>query len=348
METTARTRLSLPPLVFGSGCLGNMLVASSDETKRDIVQSWVASMKAPIVIDSAGKYGAGLALEVIGRELQNAGVDPADVIISNKLGWRRTPLTGSEPTFEPGVWKDLKHDAAQDISGQGIRRCWEEGNELLGRYQTSLLSVHDPDEYLAAARNKEERAKRFADVLEAYEVLAEIRDEHDLDGVGIGCKDWRVVQELNEHVAFDWVMIANSLTIMSHPSELLRFLASLKDNGVAVVNSAVLHGGFLVGGDFCDYKPIDPSNPDHAAKLEWRSRFSSICNEHQVNLFQAAVAFATAHDAITSIALSSSEPRRTPSMVDAVHAKLPREFWLSLIAEELIRDEPSIIGKLLA
>ncbi|WP_252734005.1 hypothetical protein [Pseudoalteromonas sp. C2R02] len=29
-------------------------------------------------------------------------------------------LTSDEPTFEPGAWFNLKHDAVQDISYQGI------------------------------------------------------------------------------------------------------------------------------------------------------------------------------------------------------------------------------------
>ena len=42
---------------------------------------------------------------------------------------------------------DLKHDAVQDISYQGILDCYEQGNTLLGKYQARLVSVHDPDEY---------------------------------------------------------------------------------------------------------------------------------------------------------------------------------------------------------
>ena len=142
-----RTGLNIPRVVFGATSLGNLFRALSDSTKREIVQAWVANVAAPIVIDSAGKYGAGLSLEVIGRELAALGVDPSAVIISNKLAWRRVPLETPEPTFEPGAWFGIEHDAVQDISYEGILRCWHEGNELLGHYQAQLVSVHDPDEY---------------------------------------------------------------------------------------------------------------------------------------------------------------------------------------------------------
>jgi len=55
------------------------------------------------VFDSAGKYGAGLALEVLGQCLEELNVPPEKVVISNKLAWKRIPLPeGAEPTFEPG------------------------------------------------------------------------------------------------------------------------------------------------------------------------------------------------------------------------------------------------------
>ena len=37
-------------------------------------------------------------------------------MISNKLAWKRAPLLTDEPTFEPGAWVNIKHDAVQDIS----------------------------------------------------------------------------------------------------------------------------------------------------------------------------------------------------------------------------------------
>jgi D-threo-aldose 1-dehydrogenase len=70
-------------------------------------------------------------------------VKPEDVLISNKLGWYRTSelQNGIEPTFEPGVWRNLKYDAVQKISYKGILECYEQGNQLLNGYKTSMLPV---------------------------------------------------------------------------------------------------------------------------------------------------------------------------------------------------------------
>lgn len=126
------TGVRLPPVIFGISALGNLYQAMSQESKQEIVAAGLRHTAGPAIFDGAGKYGAGMALESLGHALRSEGVGPDDVIISNKLGWRRTPLTGPEPTFEPGVWKNLTHDAVMDISGEGILRCHAKGLALIG------------------------------------------------------------------------------------------------------------------------------------------------------------------------------------------------------------------------
>src|SRR5262245_30940369 len=114
------TGLRIPRLVFGTSCLGNLYEALAAETKLAISREWLEHVPAPVALDCAGKYGAGLALEVMGANLRELGVAPEQVVISNKLGWLRTPLRTAEPTFEPGVWVGLEHDAVQRIGYAGI------------------------------------------------------------------------------------------------------------------------------------------------------------------------------------------------------------------------------------
>ncbi len=337
------TGLEIPGVVFGATCLGNLFVAMSDSDKRELIRQWFSQMPKPVAIDSAGKYGAGLSLEVIGRELAALAVDPADVVISNKLAWRRVPLTTPEPTFEPGVWIGLKHDAVQDISYDGILRCYDDGCAMLGDYRPQLVSVHDPDEYLAAASDRDDRQRRLDDICGAHRALAELRDDGQVAGVGVGAKDWRIVRELDRHCDFDWVMLANSFTIMNHPPELIEFIDSLAARNIAVINSALTHGGFLVGGSFFDYRPIDPSDPDDARRIDWRQRFARVCQQYEQTAYQVAVAFGRSHPGITSIALSTSSPTRVESMVHAATAELPSEIWITLREQNLIaRDYPHL------
>ena len=88
-----------------------------------MVEKILAANPAGAVFDSAGKYGAGLALEELGRCLGELKVDPDKVLISNKLAWKRVPLKTPEPTFEPGAWVNLKHSASPS-SNKALVDAW--------------------------------------------------------------------------------------------------------------------------------------------------------------------------------------------------------------------------------
>lgn len=333
------TGLQLPRVVFGTTCLGNLFVAMQDDQKADLIRNWFDQMPRPVAIDSAGKYGAGMALEVLGRELSALGIPPEDVIISNKLAWRRVPLRGPEPTFEPGVWMNLEHDAVQDIGHDGILRCYEDGCEMLGQYSPQLVSVHDPDEYLAAAADPHDRAKRMEDIQDSIQALHSLRESGKVAGVGVGAKDWRVIRELDNACELDWIMMANSFTIMNHPSDLIEFLHALRVRGVGLINSAVTHGGFLLGGEFLDYRSIDPEDPSDREKLDWRERYHALCKQMDHDPYHVAVTFGLSHPAVHSVALSTSRPGRVASMIQTATTPVADEVWAALKEERLIDPE---------
>lgn len=336
-----RCGLQVPPVVFGTSCLGNLYQALPWETKLATVQEFFRQVAPPVVLDSAGKYGAGLALEVIGRCLRELGVPPDKVLISNKLAWKRVPLKGPEPTFEPGVWADLKHDAVQVISDDGILECWQQGCHLLGGVRPALVSVHDPDEYLAAARDAADRQRRLADVIAAYRALGELKARGEVRAVGVGAKDWTVIRELSEHVALDWAMFACSLSVMTHPPELLAFMERLHRQGVGMINSAVFHAGFLTGGSFFDYRKVDPAVPGDAPLFAWRARFNEVCTRFGVRPAEVCVRFGMAVPGVVATALNTSRPERVAENVAAVAAEIPAEAWVALKDAGLIaRDFP--------
>ncbi|HEV2480094.1 MAG TPA: aldo/keto reductase [Puia sp.] len=329
--------ISLPPVVFGTSSLGNLFVALDDEVKLTIVEACIRSRNGPVVFDSAGKYGAGLALEVLGRCLRALGVAPDDVIISNKLGWVRSPLKGEEPTFEPGVWKGLRHDAVQRIGYDGMMECFAQGNELLGGYIPQMVSVHDPDEYLAGAGGRRDlEESRYADILDAYEALFDLKREGRVTAVGVGAKDWRVIARIVADVHLDWVMFANSMTIKSHPKELAALMKDLARKGVTVINSAVFHSGFLVGSDYFDYRRIQRGDPGSDPLFRWREEFFAVCEDYAVTPAAACVQFALAAPGVSSIALQSSDPARVKENLGLATTPLPPAFWRTLSEHGLI------------
>ncbi len=332
-----KTGLEIPPLIFGTSSLGNLYRELPWDTKLEILQEIFVHMPQTVVLDSAGKYGAGLALEVMGKGLRELNIPPERVLFSNKLGWYRVPLTTAEPTFEPGAWFGLQHDAEQRISYDGILQCWEQGCFLLGeKYMPQLVSVHDPDEYLAQAKNPTERQERLNDILLAYKALTELREQGVVKAVGVGAKDWRVIREIVDKVDLDWVMLALSLTIYHHPRELLEFVEKLQRRDIGIINSAVFHAGFFTGGRYFDYRIPDPNSQQDQLLFQWRDRFLQVCHEFQINPADACVQFGLSHPAVTAVALNTSKPQRIAENVRSVSVAVPGDFWQRLKELKLI------------
>lgn len=330
--------IEVPPVIFGTSGLGNLFVALDDQTKFEIVEECVSQSKGNVVFDSAGKYGAGLALEMLGKSLKQLNVDPKKVIISNKLGWLRTELKTAEPTFEPGVWKDLKYDAVQKISYDGILECFEQGNQLLNGYIPQMVSVHDPDEYLATAKDKEHAAQLYEDILDAYEALYDLKQKGRVQAIGVGAKDWKVIQRIANDVNLDWVMIANSMTIHKHPPELLTFIRELDEKGVFIINSAVFQSGFLVGSDYYDYKLISVDRPEDKELFRWRDAFFQLCKEYGVKPAEACVQFALSVPGVKSIALNTTSANRVRENIEMANLQIPGEFWEAMKTNGLIQQ----------
>ena len=306
------------PIIFGTSCLGNLYKVVPFETKVEIAAEWFKAFPKPF-IDSAGKYGAGLSLECIGKALRVLDKKPGDLTISVKLGWRRKPLTTPEPTFEPGAWAGLEWDARQDISAVGILRCYEEAEELLG-YPIDYVSVHDPDEFLAGGGSR-------ADILGAYESLFALKAKGEVKGVGVGSKDWTVIRDLYRDVKFDWAMFACAPTLLNHPAELLDFVRELKRAGVALIDSAVFNGGFLMGSDMLDYRRADPVAD--AAAFAFRARYLDLCRTHDLDPAAPAVQYAY-RLGFDAVALNTSSPRRILQNAGYAKAEVPESFWNAL------------------
>jgi len=329
--------LHIPPVIMGTTALGNLFKALGENEKCALVEEYIRCSEKPAVFDSAGKYGAGLSLEVLSKCLKKLNVPLEDVIISNKLAWVRTELTTPEPTFEPGAWKDIKFDAVQRISYKGILECFEQGNQLLNGYIPQMVSVHDPDEYLAKAQNEAEEKALYNDILEAYGALADLKKQGRVTAIGVGAKKWRSIEKISRDVDLDWVMIANSMTIKTHPKELLDFMQSLEDKNIFIINSAVFHSGFLLGGEYFDYKLVDAASEENKALLQWREDFFALCNEYAIKPAEACVQFGMSAPGVKSIAFSTSEPERIKENMDMATAKIPAGFWKAMKEKGLIQ-----------
>ncbi len=338
-NTLGKTGIEIPKIIFGTSYLGNLYRELSVDEKLILMREWFKVTDGKVMIDSAGKYGAGLALEMIGKGLEALDIESSQISISNKLGWYRIPLTNAEPTFEPGAWANLEFDAVQKISYTGILECWKQGCELLGgKYKPELVSVHDPDEYLAAAIDEDDRAKRLDDILGAYKALFELKERGEVKAVGIGSKDWLVIRELYDQVKFDWVMFANKFTIYHHPVEIVEFIQLLHEAGVGIINSAIFNAGFLTGGQYFDYRILNENNPENQPVFQWREKFFEICQKYEVEPGDACLKFALSAPQIASVALNPSKAWRMAHSKSVLQTELPKAFWAELKEKNIIEQ----------
>lgn len=336
-KTVEYKGIEYPRIIYGTSYLGNLYRELSESEKLSLMQEWFKVNQGKVMIDTAGKYGAGLALEVIGRGLEKLGISADQITISNKLGWYRVPLTTNEPTFEPGAWANLKYDAVQKISYEGILECWQQGCELLGgKYKPEVVSVHDPDEYLMAATSSEEREDRLEDIRGAYKALFELKEKGEVKAVGVGSKDWLVIKELYASVKFDWVMIANKFTIYHHSKEILDFFIQLQNNGVRIINSAIFNAGFLTGGDYFDYRMTSPENESDRPLFAWREKFFSVCKKHHIEPGDACLKFALSAPQVNAVALNPSKPKRIMHNKTVLENEFPESFWQELKSKGII------------
>lgn len=326
--------ITLPKVIFGTSSLGNLFVELDPETKTQLVQEAIQHSPGLTLFDSAGKYGAGLALKSLGESLKALKIAPQSVLISNKLGWKQVPLTSPEPTFEPGAWVNLKNDAVQDISYSGILECYAQGNELLGDYSATMVSLHDPDEYLAGAKNPDEAEQRKQHIFEAYRALIELRDSGQVSSVGIGAKNTDIIDFVSDVVDLDWAMFACSVTPYSHTPATLALLKKLQSQNVQVINSAVFNAGFLLGSNMFDYERINPaSHPNH---FQWRDRFNDLCDSYKISPAAACVQFSFLFKEIVAVALNTSSPARVKSNIALANAYIPAGFWQEMQSQGLI------------
>jgi D-threo-aldose 1-dehydrogenase len=288
-----------------------------------------------VTFDCAGKYGAGLALETLGTILTEIGTDKAKISISNKLGWKRVPLRHTEPTFEPGVWVGLQHDAILDISYQGMLDSFEQGNLLLGSFQSKIVSVHDPDEYLLLAIDKNDEEKRRADILEAYRALFSLKAEGKVQSVGVGSKDLRVIEFICDHCEVDWIMTACCLTPYSHTTHAAALVERLSSKGIHVVNSAVFNSGFLLNGEFFNYTRIHRDTSPGI--FEWRDKFMALCHQYGISPAHACIQFSFLVVGVKSIALNPSSVSHVVDNLAYVQEPLPKEFWETMSQQQLIK-----------
>jgi len=322
-----RTGLLVPPMMFGTAALGNVRRVTAEQTKFEICGQWFQHVVPPIFIDTSAVYGGGLALEMLRRALARYGVAQQEVIVNLRLPLRN----GREKEPRGGTESFLRH--------------WHDACRVLGdRYIPQLVSIAGVDDHTTLANLPAERNERPRVFFDAHDALCQLKSRGELRGIGLVANDWRLTKQLVAAADLDWVMLVGSLTIMRHPPELLDFLQLLSARQIPTVLHGVFHCGFLLGGNVCDGRVVDPEDPHDRQLFTWRKAFAALCHGHGVSPTHACIQFALSAPGVVSVAIDTSHPDRIAENAAAVCTQISPSFWQSMREEGLLNDRYPYLG----
>jgi D-threo-aldose 1-dehydrogenase len=311
------TGLRVPPIMFGTNALGSMRRVIPEQTKLEIFGAWFQHVAPPVFIDARGPTGDRVAIQVLARALRRLDVSPEDAVISTRVGWKD---------------KRIGYDAVLD--------SWAETCRLLGgNHPPKLLSLDAPDEYLAAASSPAGRDQRFQDILEACRALDELKASGQVAGIGAAATDWHLFREIDSAVRLDWLMLVGGFSIMRHPPELFKYMASLAARQIPIVSAGIFDCDFLVGGSCFNGRAVNPETSEDRSLFAWRKAFAALCHGHGISPAQACIQFTLSAPGIVAVAINTSQPDRIAENVCSTIAEVPDAFWASMKEEGLLAPE---------
>ena len=328
----SRDRLSLPPLGFGAGGVGNLYAAMSDEAARDTIEAALAAGLA--YFDPAPHYGFGLSETRLGDVL------PANVKVSTKVGRLLRPAPEADPAAERhGFVGAAPFEPVFDYSYDGVMRAFEASLERLKRDHVDVLLAHDLGPVTHGA-DDDARRRQFFDG--GYKAMRRLRDSGAVDAIGLGVNEWEICDAALDEADFDVFLLAGRYTLLEQTA-LDHFLPRCAARDVSIIvggpfNSGVLVEGVKPGAHY-NYGPASAEILDRVRGLE------AVCQAHATPLAAAALQFPLAHPQVASVIPGLSSPAQVhQALAWAAHA-IPDALWDDLRAEGLLHpDAPTPRG----
>jgi len=261
-------------------------------------------------IDTAALYSRGEAERVVGQALR--GVPRDRFVIQTKAG--------RFPKPEGGSYYDYSRDA--------ILRSVERSMTLLGVDRLDSVLVHDADgDKFNRGEGTGLEDTYFRAALDgAFPALLELRAQGVIGAVGAGMNQWQMEWEFAKHVDVDCFLLAGRYTLLEQTA--LDFLDYCHQRNIAVFLGGVFNSGILVTGAREGASYNYAAAPPHI--LEKVRRIDAICARYGVPLRVAALHFALAHPAVTSVVVGAQKPEEIEANVRALDQPPPAELWQAL------------------
>lgn len=302
-----RTGLQVTRLGLGTGPIGNLYEAVSDEQATDLVRSALAA--GVRLFDTAPLYGFGLAERRLGAGL--AGFPRDEVVVATKAGRLLRP-DGDAAAGDPGLFAGVEGPGAVfDFSYDAVLRSVEESLERLGMDRVDVVHLHDPDDHMKDASE------------DGYRALDRLRSEGAIGAVGSGANDSRVLAEMLRRCDLDCVLLAGRYSLLDR-SALEDLLPLCAERSVSVIVGGVYNSGVLAdprGHPYYNYAPAHQDIVRRALALEER------CAAHGVSLKAAAIQFPFSHPAVTSVLAGARSAAELEESLAALRTPVPQGLW---------------------
>jgi D-threo-aldose 1-dehydrogenase len=288
--------------------LGTAPLAALDEAQA------VATVEAAIqhgitLVDTAPMYGSGKSERYVGAALR--GVPRDSYLLSTKVG----------RVVVDGQW-------VFDYSKDGVRRSIEDSLRRLGLDRVDILLMHDPDDHYQEALEN------------AYPVLDELRSQGVIGALGAGMNQWEMEEQFANNATIDCFLLAGRYTLLEQRS--LGFLQRCRERGIAIMLGGVFNSGILAGGSASGATHNYTTPPPEV--LAQVARIEDVCDRHGVALPAAALQFARANPAITTLLFGAQSPVEIAANIQLLQAIIPAAFWEELRAEGLLDAAAPVPG----
>lgn len=300
----------------GTAALGGLFTAVDDHDASDMV---AAALEAGITyFDTAPQYGHGLSELRLGRAL--AGLDRDSFTIATKVG----RLVVDNPDAVGTEWfpDAPPSDMVFAFDRDSILQSIDESLQRLRLDRIDVVNIHDPDDFADQA------------IAESYPVLHDLRDQGVIRAIGVGMNQSAIPTRFVTETDIDAVLLAGRYTLLDQ-SATADLIPAARSAGVSVVIGGVFNSGILADPDNSPRFDYRPATPEVIARVH---HIREMCRSHNVELIQAALAFALRERAVTSVLLGArnrAELERSLTIdVDAV----PNDLWHDLAEEGLINE----------
>ncbi|MEV0274595.1 aldo/keto reductase [Hamadaea sp. NPDC050747] len=216
-------------------------------------------------------------------------------------------------------------------AGPGAVRAGVEASmSRLGRTHLEIVLLHDP------------YGLPTPELAANIQALQDLQAEGLIGAVGVGIGDVPTLEHAVADLGVDCVLLSARYTLLDQTAA-GGLLPLCRERGTGVILGSVFNSGILATGD----RPGARFHYDQhvpADVLDRVRRAQRSCDRHGVVLAAAALQFALAHPAVSSVLIGTTEPRHLARNVAVATTPIPAAFWADLVADGVLPGDAIIPG----